>query len=194
MKKLISMLSVLVLAIGTMVMTGCGLKNLVAPEDEWCCYTTEMDSLNVDAYFYYATADKTFQIDSDRSLELKKGLNVVIADVDSAENSVIAESVTSGKKAYYFKSFPEGEKMSIEKDDEGNESTFSVSGTAWLLIYTANYNGWETYSDKSFPVKKYASNYESVENLKESFNLKKILKKIALSKLVEILDSDSSDE
>ena len=45
MKKLISMLSVLVLAIGTMVMTGCGLKNLVAPEDISLTYTTFYDVL-----------------------------------------------------------------------------------------------------------------------------------------------------
>ena len=62
MKKLISMLSVLVLAIGTMMVTGCGLKDLAAPKDEWCSYTAEMDSVKLDAYFYYATADKSVTI------------------------------------------------------------------------------------------------------------------------------------
>ena len=192
MKKLISMLSVLVLAIGTMMVTGCGLKDLAAPKDEWCSYTAEMDSVKLDAYFYYATADKSVTIDDNRTINLVKGLNVVIADVDSAENSVIAEGVTSGKKAYYFQSFAEGQKMSVEGDD-GSDKSFSVSSTAWLLIYAANYGGWDTYSNKTLPIVHNSTSYESVEDLKDSFDLKKVLKKIALSKLIEILDSDSAE-
>lgn len=198
MKKFFIAVSSVLFLFGLLVITGCDsdtVDNLVGPTDKWCYkqFTYENNSdttknANFDCYCYYATADKNIVmgVSSDgqkNTVTLKKGLNIIIANDTNSDNKII-EAVSSGKTPFVFKSFADGDSMSVE-DDSGAQKNVNFKKSIWNVIYLAN--SWEQCPDSLLPFTKDYSRYESVENLKDGFSMSKVIKKMAANKLVEIL-------
>lgn len=198
MKKFFIAVSSVLFLFGLLVITGCDsdtVDNLVGPTDKWCYkqFTYENDSdptknVKFDCYCYYANADKNIVMGVNASgqgntVTLQKGLNIIIANDTNSDNKII-ETVASGKTPFVFKSFADGESMSVE-DNSGTQKNVNFKKSIWNVIYLAN--TWEQYSDSLLPFTKDYSKYESVENLKEGFSMSKVIKKMAANKLVEIL-------
>lgn len=198
MKKIFSIISTIVLAATVCMFTSCEAPRL-APEDEWCekNYEYENDSgvaYSLDVYFYYASKDKeinfgynTEDSSSAKKVTLTKGLNIVIAPHSTSETySDIFGTVTENKTPIYLKSFAEGNSVDIE-DSEGNTTAFSMSYTAWNLIYFCNTMDDSGTPDFARDSKTKYEKFESVDTLVEDLNWKKLLKKIALNKLTDLL-------
>ena len=197
MKKAFVLISAMMALLFSMIFTGCNedvINELTGPTDKWCYTTIEYgDNIKVDVYCYYATENKTITLgsntdNSENKVELTTGLNLVIMDNENNTNAnKILNTVTSGKTPFLFKSFAQGATMEIENDD-GDTQSVSFKKTIWNIIYICN--SWDNYTDKTFPLTKTYSNYESVSSLKDGFSLSKILKKIAANKLLEILEAE----
>lgn len=197
MKKIFSIISTIVLAATVCMLTSCEAP--LAPKDEWCetTYDYENDSgdaYSLDVYFYYASTDKEINFgynkddsSSPKKATLKKGLNIVIApDASCKDYDDIFVTVTENKTPIYLKSFEEGNSTEIE-DSEGNTTTFSMSYTAWNLIYFCNKMEDSGTPDFANDKKTKYADFESVSDLTENFSWKKLLKKLALNKLTDLL-------
>ena len=199
MKKIFSIISTIVLATTVCMLTSCEAPRL-APEDEWCEKTYEYengsgDAYSLDVYFYYASKDKeinfgynTEDTSSPKKATLKKGLNIVIAPDSSSDNdySDIFGTVTGDRTPIYLQSYEEGNSVDIE-DSDGNTTAFSMSYTAWNLIYFCNTMDDSGTPDFARDTKTKYEDFESVSSLTENFSWKKLLKKIALNKLTDLL-------
>lgn len=208
MKKIITILAAAFCLFSGMMFTGCDedspLNELVGPVNTWCYRRVEYKSnpsKSVDVYCYYATQDKDDIVmgysssgeENKAKVTLKKGLNIVITG-DENETSDILNTTTNKKIPFYLKSFVEGEsELKIAGNEDGTgEKSFTVKKTLWNLLYLSA--GWDSYSDKTFPLSKSYQNYESVQELKNGFKLSIILRKLAASKLEQILLAGIDDQ
>lgn len=118
----------------------------------------------------------------------KKGLNIIITNESSTENSSssILKTVTGKRYAYYVKSFKVGDTMEIEDDNEESKS-LEFKELYWSLFYFGN--KWNTnYTDELLPFVKNHSQFGETKDLMENISFSKILKKIAAEKLLDILE------
>lgn len=198
MKKLALMLSAFVVLAASLVATSCNLnklQSLLGPEDEWEMAEVEYsEGKKVTLYARYGSAEKTVKLGSNSSDEpvdvtLVEGLNVLLVADENNKNDIFG-AVTGNKTPFYLFTCKKGQKLSFgkEKDTDESETEVTLSKSIWTLMYLGN--DWEEVSNTMMPLTKFYTNYESVAELKDGFNFKKILKKIAANKLLEMLEED----
>lgn len=187
MKKLNFLLAFLTFGL-VFTFTSCDKDAFQAPKDTWCYKEFSYnDTLTFDAYCYYSTEEKSLKVGSS-NIPLKKGLNIIITNESSTENSSssILKTVTGKQYAYYVKSFKVGDKMEIEDNNEESKA-LEFKELYWSLFYFGN--KWNTsYTDELLPFVKNHSQFGETKDLMENISFSKILKKIAADKLLDILE------
>lgn len=187
MKKLNFLLAFLTFAL-IFTFTSCDPEVLQGPKNTWCYKEFEYnDTITFDAYCYYSTEKKELKIGSS-SIPLEEGLNIIITNESSVENSSssILKTVTGKQYAYFVKSFKVGDEMEIENNSEEKKS-LKFKESYWSLFYLGN--KWnENYTEDMLPFVKYSSQFGKTSDLADNIQFSKILKRIAAEKLLEMLE------
>lgn len=187
MKKLNFLLAFLTFGL-VFTFISCDKEAFQAPKDTWCYKEFSYnDTITFDAYCYYSTEKKSLK-GGNSNIQLEKGLNIIITNESSTENSSssILKTVTGKQYAYYVKSFKVGDTMEIEDDNEESKSLV-FKELYWSLFYFGN--KWNTnYTDELLPFVKNHSQFGETKDLIENISFSKILKKIAAEKLLDILE------
>lgn len=166
----------------------CDKEVFQAPKDTWCYKEFSYnDTITFDAYCYYSTEEKPLNV-GNSNIPLEKGLNIIITNESSTENSSssILKTVTGKQYAYYVKSFKVGDTMEIE-DNNNETNSLEFKELYWSLFYFGN--KWNTnYTDELLPFVKNHSQFGETKDLMKNISFSKILKKIAAEKLLDILE------
>ena len=181
MKKLISMLSVLVLAISTCLFTSCNPEDGIAPVDQWtkATFSYEKNSTNVDinCYFFHSEKDEYTgpTVKSGIKEEYQPGLTIVVAP-----DTNIGDSFTSSK--YVVINMPKDETIDLNEDGSTTDSKLAnvkMNYTLWSgvcllkteLIKNQSSTAFETLTSNS-------RDKIDLESIKEDFSWKTLLKEI----------------
>ena len=181
MKKLISMLSVLVLAISTLTFTSCNPEDGIAPVDQWTkatiSYEKNSTSVDINCYFFYSEKDEYTgpTVKNDIKTEYKPGLTIVVAP-----DTNLGDSFTSSK--YVVINMPKEEAVNLNEDGSTTDSKLSsvkMNYTLWSAVCLLKTELIKNQSSTAFETLNSNSREKiDLESIKEDFSWKTLLKDI----------------
>ena len=182
MKKLISMLSVLVLAISTLTFTSCDPENGIAPVDQWTkaevSYEKNSISTTLNCFFFYSENEeyKGPTVNNDIKSAYQPGLTVVVVPNTESE---IAYAL-GGNDYFIVYNLPKNTEVEL-KDDESDSNSFKVSMNYTIysglcLAKTELIKNASSTADSALTTKSKSS--VDLATIKEKFTWKTLLKSI----------------
>lgn len=193
MKKIMTVISTMLILACGMIMTGCDLKealeNLVGPKDKWCETVFSYESENgtksdLTCHLFYsekgvlANSNSKYKAD----IEIPAGLTIlVVGDSTSEGLDIIAAN------KYVMKTLKHGASFNAD-GEEVEDGKFKMNSTLWTLICTLGDSEIPDTATSTPPTpisnKSAGAEYTELTDL-TGFSWKKIIAQILIDKLLE---------